>query len=96
MSIVNQLAISRPLVKLLVRYGEHFIARKVKDRPALHATRTCKWSRGMAPLILNLGTRRGQCLALRSERFIPGAGYLLNRSLGGTENRSGRFAPAGN
>jgi hypothetical protein len=45
-------------------------------------------SGGIAPRILDLGTRWGEWSAPRSSRFIPR--YPLDRRLGGPQSRSGR------
>ena len=63
---------------------------KKSERVHLHAIKAHRRSRGIAPLIPNLCTRRGQWSTLSLGRFTPGKEprYPLNRRLGGPQSRS--------
>jgi hypothetical protein len=52
-----------------------------------------RWSTGIAPLILNLGTRWRWVFNLSPRPFYPEkeSRYPSNRRLGGPQSRSGRF-----
>jgi hypothetical protein len=65
---------------------------KVKGKVfALHAMKACRRSRGIAPLILNLGTRFGEGLTSRPDHFISGkeSRYQFSRGLGGPQSGYG-------
>jgi len=57
--------------------------------PPFHAVTACKWNRGIAPLVHNLG----MWSASRAGGFTPGKEhrYSLNMRLGGKQGRSGRL-----
>jgi hypothetical protein len=59
----------------------------------VHAMKEYRESRGIAPLILTLALEGGEWSASRPGRFThaTGAGYPLNRRLGGPQSRFGHF-----
>jgi hypothetical protein len=66
---------------------------KIKSNIPVHTMKLCKGSRGITPLILNLGTRSTWVVNFTLRPFTPvkEPQYTLKRRRDRPQNRSGRF-----
>jgi hypothetical protein len=65
---------------------------KAKAVP-IHVMKVCKGNRGIAPLILNLGTGRGEWSTSHLGRFAPGKNPGTHRTEGWVGLKASTFQP---